>query len=42
MKLYVIPVDLELYFRNALSNVKMSYVSNVDLGDWMKLAIHDF
>ena len=42
MKLYMRPMDLELHFRNALSNVKMSYVSNVDLDEWNKLAIHDF
>jgi len=42
IKLYVTSVDLELHLRNALSNVKMSYVSNVDLDKWNKLAIHDF
>jgi hypothetical protein len=42
MKLYTGPVDLELHFRNALSNGKMSYASNVGLDDWIKLAIHDF
>jgi hypothetical protein len=35
-------VDLELHFRNVLSNAKMSYVSNVGLDEWIKLAIHDF
>ena len=42
MKLYVGLVDLELQFCNALSNEKMSNVSNVDLDEWNKLAIHDF
>ena len=42
MKLYAGPMDLELHFRNALSNAKMSYVSNVDLDEWNKLAIYDF
>jgi len=42
MKLYLRPVDLELHFRNSLSNAKMSYVSNVDLGEWNNLFIHDF
>ena len=35
-------MDLELHFRNALSNAKMSYVSNVYLDEWNKLDIHDF
>jgi len=35
-------MDLELHLRNTLSNAKMSYVSNVDLDEWNKLAIHDF
>jgi len=39
MKLYVKPIDLELHFRNAFSNVKMSYVSNVDIDEWKKLSI---
>jgi len=42
MKLYARLVDLELHFRNALSNAKMSYVSNVDLDEWNKLDIYDF
>jgi len=42
MKLHVGLVDLELHFLNALSNAKMSYISNVDLDEWNKLAIHDF
>jgi hypothetical protein len=42
MKLYAEPVDLKLHFHNALSNAKMSYVSNVDLDELNKLAIHDF
>jgi hypothetical protein len=42
MKLYVRPVDLELHFYNALSNAKMSYVSNVDLDEWNKFGIQDF
>ena len=42
MKLYVRPVDLELRFRNALLNEKISYVSNVDLDKCNKLSIHDF
>jgi len=42
MKLYAGPVDLELHFRNALSNAKISYVSNVDLDEWNKLAMHNF
>ena len=42
MKLHVGLVDLELHFLNALSNAKMSYISNVDLNEWNKLAIHDF
>jgi len=42
MKLHAGLVDLELHFRNALSNAKMSYISNVDLDEWNKLAIHDF
>jgi hypothetical protein len=42
MKIYVGHVDLELHFRNTLSNAKMSNVSNVDLDEWNKLAIHDF
>jgi len=41
MKLYAGPVDLEVHFCNALSNAKMFYVSNVDLDEWNKLAIHD-
>jgi len=41
MKLYVRPVDLELRFCNALSNAKMSYVSNVDLDECNNLSIHD-
>jgi len=41
MKLYAGPVDLELHFHNALLNGQMSYVSNVDLDEWNKLAIHD-
>ena len=35
-------MDLELHFRNALSNVKMSYVSNIDIDEWNKLSIYDF
>ena len=42
MKLHAGLVDLELHFLNALSNAKMSYVSNVDIDEWNKLAIHDF
>jgi len=42
MKLYAGSVDLELHFRNDLSNAKMSYVSNVDLDEGNKLAIYDF
>ena len=42
MKLYAGLVDLELHFRNALSNEKLSNVSNVDLDELNKLAIHDF
>jgi len=42
MKLHAGLVDLELHFLNALTNVKMSYISNVDLDEWNKLAIHDF
>jgi len=42
MKPYAGLADLELHFHNALSNAKMSYVSNVDLDEWNKLAIHDF
>ena len=42
LKLYVRHVDLELHFHNALSNAKMSYVSNVDFDEWNKLSIHDF
>ena len=42
MKLYVRPMDLELHFRNALSNAKIFYVSNVDLDEWNKLSIYDF
>jgi len=42
MKLYAGPMDLELHFHNALSNAKISYVSNVDLDEWNKLSIHDF
>jgi len=42
MKLHVELVDLELYFLNALSNAKISYISNVDLDEWNKLAIHNF
>jgi len=42
MKLYAGPVDLDLLFYHALSNVKVSYVSNVDLDEWNKLVIHDF
>jgi len=42
MKLHVGLVDLELHFFNALSNAKISYISNVDLDEWNKIAIHDF
>jgi hypothetical protein len=42
MKLYVMHVNLELHFRNSLSNAKMSYVLSIDLVEWKKLAIHDF
>ena len=42
MKLYAGPEDLELHFHNAFSNANMSYISNVDLDEWNKLAIHDF
>jgi hypothetical protein len=42
MKLYVRLVDLELHFRNTLSNAKIAYVSNVDLDEWNNLGIHDF
>jgi hypothetical protein len=42
MKLHVRLVDLELHFRNTLSNTKMAYVSNVDLDEWNNLGIHDF
>jgi len=42
MKLYVRLVHLELHFPNILSNVKMTYVSNVDLDEWNKLSIHEF
>jgi hypothetical protein len=42
MKLYAGPMDLELHFHNALSNGKISYVSNVGLDEWIKLSIHDF
>jgi len=41
MKPYVRPLDLELHFRNALSNEKICYISNVDLDEWNKLFIHD-
>ena len=41
MNLYVRPMDLELHFHHALSNIKMSYASNVDLDEWNKLDIHD-
>ena len=33
---------LELHFPNTLSNLKMTYVSNVDLDEWSNLGIHDF
>ena len=42
MKLHVGLVDLELHFLNALSNANISYISNVDLDEWNKIAIHDF
>jgi len=42
MELHAGLVNLELHFLNALSNAKMSYISNVDLDEWNKLAIHDF
>jgi len=42
MKQYVRRMDLELHFHNALSNAKMSYISNVDLDECNKLAIQDF
>ena len=42
MKLHAGLMDLELHFHNALSNAKMTYVSNIDFDDWNKLAIHDF
>jgi hypothetical protein len=42
MKLYVRPVDLELYFPKTLSNVKITYVSNLDLDEWTNLGIYDF
>jgi len=42
MKLHAGLMDLELHFRNALSNAKMSYVSNVDFDEWNKIAIRDF
>ena len=42
MKLYVRLVDLELHFTNALSNAKMSYVSNVGLDEWTNIGIHDY
>jgi len=42
MKLHAGLVDLELRFLNALSNAKMSYISNVYLDEWNKIAIHDF
>jgi hypothetical protein len=32
----------ETTFINAFSNAKMSYISNVDLDEWNKIAIHDF
>jgi len=41
MKLFVRHVDLKLHFHNILPNTKMSYVLNVDLDEWNKLAIHD-
>ena len=42
MKLHAGLVDLELHFLNALSNVKISNISNVDLDEWNKIAVHDF
>jgi len=42
MKLHAGLVDLELHFLNALTNAKLSYISNVDLDEWKKLAIYDF
>ena len=42
MELYVRPMDLEIHFRNTLSNAKMTYVLNVDLDEWTNLGIHDF
>ena len=42
MKLHAGLVDLELHFLNALSNAKISYISNVDLDKWNKISIHDF
>jgi len=42
MKLHAGLVDLELHFFNTLTNAKMSYISNVDLDEWNKLAIYDF
>jgi len=42
MKLHAGLVDLELHFLNALSNAKMSNISNVDLDEWKKIAVHDF
>jgi len=42
MKLHAGLVNLEHHFLNALSNAKLSYISNVDLDEWNKIAIHDF
>jgi len=42
MELHAGLEDLELHFLIALSNAKMFYISNVDLYEWNKLAIHYF